>query len=454
MLVIRLTSSLGTKNPAAGVLFEPRYRKWGLYFRMEDNRKPIDAGYDESKFQLGSVVDSDVETKSSCHMHPDNPVSKPSVWPGFYFLLGVLAVATMIGFFRNQATSGLLEITGLVRGWDFQQFYLAGMMPPEKLYDISAFQNQQRALFPIDEQNIPFLPLYPPMLSLYVSPLSSLPYPPALGIWWALSVLSYGLSCYLMWRSVDARWRRAVMLVMLGFFPFFVSMRLGQFAPILMLILVSGLYFRSGFILSLLAVKPQFAVGLLIYWILRREWRLAVELIVGGLLQVGLVVCTMGHEVIFDYLHFTQVYLYHAELFSFPGGWVHTLAGMTGKTVQFLVVVLVALSIAFEPKQDWQKECAWAVSFMLLFTPHLLLYDLVFLLIPMVWLLPNWRLPVALLVISSALTIKVWAILGISVVPFILIAILLGNRLERLPEMLKTRLASKPVWNPSIPNAT
>jgi len=70
-------------------------------------------------------------------------------------------------FLRNQATSGLLEMTGMVRGWDLQQFYLAGMMPPEKLYDIAAFQNQQRSLLPVDEQSIPFLPLYPPMLSLY-----------------------------------------------------------------------------------------------------------------------------------------------------------------------------------------------------------------------------------------------------------------------------------------------
>jgi hypothetical protein len=321
----------------------------------------------------------------------------------------------------------------LVRGWDFQQFYLAGMMPTDQLYDIKAFQGLQRTLFPVDDQNIPFLPLYPPMVSLYVSPLSNLPYLPALGIWWALSVLSYGLSCYLLWRAVDHRWRRAAVLVMIGFFPFFVSLRLGQFTPILMSILVAGLYYRNGFVLSLLAVKPQFFVGLLIYFLLRRQWRLSCQMIIGSLLQVGLVVSAMGTEVVLDYLRFSQVYLYHAELFSFPGGWVHTLAGMLGKSAQFLIVGVVAVLLAFVPQQDWKKDCSWAVSFMLLFTPHLLLYDLLLLLVPILWLLPDWRLPTTLFVVSSALTIKLWALLGISLVPFVLIAVLLKHFWKQWP---------------------
>ena len=55
-------------------------------------------------------------------------------------LLTALALTTLAGFAHNQWTTGMFERTGLVRGWDFQQFYVAGRMPADKLYDVEAFQ--------------------------------------------------------------------------------------------------------------------------------------------------------------------------------------------------------------------------------------------------------------------------------------------------------------------------
>jgi hypothetical protein len=347
------------------------------------------------------------------------------LWAGLHWLLGLSAIATTIGFVQTQLTTGLLESTGMVRGWDFQQFYIAGLMPPDQLYDVAAFQTKQRKLFPVDDRNIPFLPLYPPMMASYIAPLSQMSYLPALAVWWSLSVLAYVLAARWMWDMVDAKWRHAVLLLMLGFLPFFVALRLGQLAPILLLILVAGLKFRSGLILSLLAVKPQYAVGLLVYLIIRRRWLLVWRMSIGIMLQVLATAIILGPQVMLDYLAFATVYLNHADLYVFPPGWVHSMAGLMGKTIHLCVIGLVALSCAMARETNWQKESALAVAFMLLFTPHLLLYDLVLMLVPIVYLLPNWRLSAAAAVATSALAIWPCAVLQVSFVPFVLLVILL-----------------------------
>lgn len=359
-----------------------------------------------------------------------------------HWLLGLLAAATIVGFIQTQVTTGLLESTGMVRGWDFQQFYIAGRMPGSELYDLSAFQKTQRDLFPVDERNIPFLPLYPPMTAVAVSPLSQMPYLPALAIWWVISLLAYGIAARWLGQSVESQWRTAVLLLMVGFLPFFVALRLGQLSPILLLILVAGLKYRSGWTLSLLAMKPQYLVGILIFFLIRRQWQVVGRICIGIGLQVLVTAIVLGPEVFLSYLKFATIYLQHSELYLFPPGWVHSLAGMTGKTVHLCVVALAVVACALQRKTNWQQESALAASFMLLLTPHLLLYDLVLILVPLVYCLPHWRLSCAAAIATSALIIWPCAVFQISFVPFVLIAILVGEPIGRLRGAFTTMITN------------
>jgi Glycosyltransferase family 87 len=342
-------------------------------------------------------------------------------------LFGVLALVSAIGWIANQCTPGILEKTGLVRGWDFQQFYLAARMPLHGLYDVDAFQDLQRSLFPVDEQNILFLPLYPPTTALAFGPLAFLPYLWALGVWTAISFICYVIAGRMLLFQTETVWRPVVFWGLAGFFPFLVSLRAGQLVPVLLLIVVAGLHKRNGWLLSLLALKPQFAAGLLFVLLLRRQWKLCATFLAGIGLQFALVVAIAGPEPVTEYVQYASVYLDHARMFTFPDGWVHSISGTAGRLAHVAVLIVVSILLAAMRRNDWRIESAIAVAFMLLFTPHLLLYDLVLLVVPAILLLPDWKIPAAIAVSSATIAMPLHAYTGLSSVPWVLV-ILIATR--------------------------
>ena len=360
------------------------------------------------------------------------------------FLLIVLAIATVAGFVATQTSSGIFEATGLVRGWDFQQFYLAGRLiadgKSDALYDVAQFQALQQSLLPVDAQNIPYVPLYPPMIALVVTPLAKLPYSVALFLWWGFCTACYVGSCWLLARRTPRRYRLAAILAMCGFFPFFVALRAGQLTPILLLFAVVGLRYRSGLALSLLAWKPQFGCGIFLYFALRRRWRVCLEMVAGVLLQFALVSLILGPQVLFEYVTFARIYAQHSDIYTFPAGWVHSLGGMAGMLVHLPVLFVVSGLLVVTPKCKWKVESALAVCFMLLATPHLLLYDLTFLAIPAVMLLGrHWRFSAALLFGASAVIMPLYANFNLSIVPILLIYLIVYFCWKSFDQMRRAR---------------
>ena len=279
-------------------------------------------------------------------------------------LLALLAISTVVGFVVTQSTIGIYESTGLIRGWDFQQFYLAGKFVAQgreaDLYSMDEFQAAQRALLPVDDQNIPFVPLYPPMIAILVAPLARLSYLPALLLWWGVGVSSYVGACWLLLKSVRRRYRSIAILAMCGFFPLFVALRAGQLTPLLLLVAVVGLRYRNGLVLSLLVLKPQFACGMLAYFLVRRQWKLCGTMVLGCLAQLAMVSVTLGPQVLIDYLSFARIYAHHSQMYSFPDGWVHSISGMTGPLVHIVVVALLAVYLGTVRRLPWAMESALA----------------------------------------------------------------------------------------------
>ncbi|HMO15803.1 MAG TPA: glycosyltransferase family 87 protein [Pirellulaceae bacterium] len=343
-----------------------------------------------------------------------------------HILLFVAAISVWIGFAHTQWTGSPFEPSGLVRGWDFQQFYLAAHMPPDRLYDREAFQTTQQLLLPVDDKNILFLPLYPPTIALLCKPLSWLGYLEALAVWRIINVASYIISGWLLIRSVPQAWKCTAFLILLGFFPFIVALRAGQIAPLLMLCTVVGLKYKRGLPLSLLALKPQFAVGMLVILLVRREYTLALSMLLGIAAQCLAVIFLLGPNVGFAYLEFATIYWRHSEIYVFPPGWVHSLASLIGTNGHLVVLAGLTVYAVMLRKLEWQQEMAIAVAYMLLFTPHLLLYDLLFLAIPIVGLLPKWNIPTWLLIASSAILLPIWELTGTTMIPVLLIWVLIS----------------------------
>jgi hypothetical protein len=277
-----------------------------------------------------------------------------------------------------------------------------------------------------------------------------------------------------------------VTLAVASCYPFFIAMRAGQISPILLLVTVGGLTLlrrrqplRGGLVLSLLMLKPQFAAGMMLWLLLRRDWRTCGGLLGGIVLQMAVVAVAVQPALVTDYLCSTSLYLNHSQFYDFPPGWVHSLAGtfqnllallgLTGaawdhacKLVHLAVVAMAAAGAAVmsgrsrevrerasEADCRWRYDHSLAVVFMLLLTPHLLLYDLVLLLVPMTYLLatPRWRLAVLIYFATSALLMPLHAWSDLSLVPLVLLTVLyrlmlsrpgrrapIGTRSENLPD--------------------
>jgi hypothetical protein len=300
---------------------------------------------------------------------------------------------------------------------------------------------------------------------LLVAPLALLSYTHALVVWWAVNIACFAIALWILVRhsGLSDGWRWTVVLAIAGCYPFFIALRAGQMSGILLLVAVAGLALLrrrqrgwGGLVLSLLALKPQFAAGMILWLLLRRDWRACAGLLSGIVIQAALVVAAVNPDVVVEYLRSTSTYLSHSQLYRFPPGWVHSLAGtlenlfvfvgLSGaalgnvcKVVHAVVLMVIAAGVATASRRRrdgsrspddaalaWRYEHSASVIFMLLLTPHLLLYDLVLLLVPMVYLLETrcWRLSLILYIATGTLMMPLYAWTDVSFVPFVLLAVL------------------------------
>jgi hypothetical protein len=226
----------------------------------------------------------------------------------------------------------------------------------------------------------------------------------------------------------------------------------GQLAALILLVLLAGLCLHrrnhptaAGCLLSLLALKPQLAVGLVLWWLLRRDVRALAGFCLGLLVQLGLVAALLGPDVLLAYARNTACYGQFHQLFHFTADLQHALAGILSerfgpeyRSVALSAHAVVVLLAGFflwrigcsRPQDEGRSESAAAVLFLLLATPHLLTYDLCYLLLPIVWLLHSSRkgdgsasLPAVVLYLCATLApLYLW--IGFSLVPAVLLGVL------------------------------
>src|SRR2546426_282261 len=106
----------------------------------------------------------------------------------------VLALCLWSFYVWNMATPGLRDRSGNLKGTDFLHFYALGSLALDHngadLYDMNAQAQLTSQRVPA-AAGIPYLPLYPPQVSLLFVPFARLSYGRALVCWDLLNSLIY-----------------------------------------------------------------------------------------------------------------------------------------------------------------------------------------------------------------------------------------------------------------------
>jgi hypothetical protein len=404
---------------------------------------------------------------------------------------------------RSDWTLGLLTVLTIWAAWEgymigncpanhgcggcFSQFYAAGTIirrgEVERLYDQPYFRSLQTSM-----REDPLRSLYPPTLGLLVAPLTRLSYHEALAAWWVLQaacILAAGALVYrLPWsREQGARsrekesnlsssllpapcsllpqpWRINVLLALTAMTPLWIGVGIAQLTPMLLLLVLGGLWLHkqgkcliAGLLLSMLALKPQLAAGLVLWMLLRRDLRTLIGLAAGFALQFVVVAAVLGSGVWRDYLHAMPTisavtrYYHYSPLVeaSFAGiasnifwtaglaAWEVAAMKITYAVTAGAATVLLCLVVWAKRPLKWgvysasaeqqgrphnephpNYEYACGVLFMLVIPPYFLLYDQTLMVVPLVllWNSPAWRCGVALFATTTALVVNLSLVFG------------------------------------------
>jgi hypothetical protein len=317
-----------------------------------------------------------------------------------------LVIAGWLAFLWSQATVGPLDRFGTLRGVDFLQFYASAWFLAHgrsgELYDFQTFASQLPALVP-GARDLLYLPIYPPQLALLMSPLGLASYLPALGAWTAVSV-----ACYLgtVWQAFKriprvAAFRSAAWPLALGFPPLLLLVAHGQIAALalpLMLAAWVALDTRRPLLLGLalgaMAFKPTLGAFALVALVLAPSWSLAAGIVVSIAAQALLVVATLGRGPLAAYHEVLRELVHGAAGFE-PKLWaMHNLRGAislaagSGTLAATMYIIGIAL-VMWLARRAWRRHNSSLARFAVLgvtgivLNPHLYVYDLVLLLVPL-----------------------------------------------------------------------
>ena len=381
-----------------------------------------------------------------------------SHWRRSDFLLCLLATLAVFAAWEGFVLNNRSETRGC--GGDFPQFYFAGKIvsrgEAQRLYDQPYFRHLQDSM-----RDDPLRSLYPPTMGLLMAPLARLSYNQALTAWWAIQAICIVVTGVIFYRTtpLPSAWRINMLVALATLLPLWIAVGIGHLAPMLLLVLAGGLMLHkqgkrrwAGLLLSILALKPQLAVGLVLWMLLRRDLRTLLGLVAGFALQVLAVAVFLGPRLWLDYLHampsisaITRAYHYSPLFEQSFAGIARNLLWMAGLTqwqtpamkIGYAVTASAAavmLCRVVWARQPWQPahadsrtenyEYACGVLFMMIFPPYFLVYDQTLLAIPLVmlWSSPAWRWGVALMATSTVLVANLSFRLGFSLTGFVALA--------------------------------
>jgi len=226
----------------------------------------------------------------------------------------ILALCLWSLYVWNLTTPGLHDRNGNLKGTDFLHLYTLGSLAVQHrgadLYDMKAQAALAAERVP-EAAGIRYLPLYPPQVSMFFSPLAHLSYAWALVLWWSCSIFIYGICCYGIWRACpNLQDRRGTVALLAVAFPaFFHLIAWGQTSALalacftaMFFLLRNRRLFLAGLVLGCLVFKPQLGLAAAVVFISVGEWKVVAGAAISAAAQLGAGVIYYGIEPICEWI--------------------------------------------------------------------------------------------------------------------------------------------------------
>jgi alpha-1,2-mannosyltransferase len=305
------------------------------------------------------------------------------------------------------AVPGLTDRSGRLKGVDYIQFYVMGAQVRSGRADL-LYNNQsiaefaRRTIAPTLEYRPERNP-YGPQIALLFSPLAALPFLGSLAVFSVISIITYVAAVRLLWRQAPALAGESlcVVLVAAGLPALLITLRFGQisalslFAGALSLTaLAAGRRFLAGASLGLLAYKPQLLIVAVPVLAFARDWRYLGGVFAGAITPLVIVWAALGSYIMRQYVTTLMDLAAKPDLVMLYPENSHSVRGFlrlfgTPPAIATWMVGVLIVAIAPPLARLWRSDASPLFRFGLLvlvtmlFTPHLITYDLLLLTVPM-----------------------------------------------------------------------
>lgn len=379
----------------------------------------------------------------------------------------------------DYATPGLFDRAGNIKFQDFLQFPISASLisqgHADELYNSQVLADRISTTIR-HGTSVQLRYFYGPQVALPFVALLHLPFLAQAEVWVAASLVTYFGCVYVLWRNCAGLrgQARLVAIAAVAYPPLFHFFVRGQIS-VLILVCVTTAYllFRSrrewlaGAALGLLVFKPQFLVAIPLVLLLGAAWRELAGLAFSGTAQLAFAWLYFGSSVMRSYVNMllrsalqpgtTELRFSSVQMHSFLSFWKMLVAWNAGVWVLY---ALSSLGAVFLAAVVWKSSASLATRFSalvlgaVLVNPHLYIYDLLVLVVPLL-LLTDWVIrdldhpfapTVALLLYLTFMLplfgpISRWTHLQLSVPVFAVLQVVLW-RISAMPHPMPVELAS------------
>ncbi len=236
------------------------------------------------------------------------------------FILVLLSTILVgIGFFLifNLLLEVFFKITPpLGNHHDFLAFYSAAYLVLHgmigKIFDATSISNFELTIIPYKVGAAGYMPfLNPPFVAVLLTPLAFLSPFSSRIIWFFLNFCLYLIALFYLTKTLQGKTRILSVILLLSTFPIYQALIEAQLSIIILVCSVFAInfvkeqrYFISGFFLSALWIKPQFAIIVVIGLILFRLWKVLFGMIFAGLMIFLITLPLVGFGPYLTYINF------------------------------------------------------------------------------------------------------------------------------------------------------
>jgi hypothetical protein len=339
------------------------------------------------------------------------PTFRRPRWPrsarqakGHAILVAVIVwiMATVVSF-TGTSDRG---IAGPLKGADFVQFYTLGHLASahriREMYDAASFHEAQAEFLPESAREI-YPPVYPPQAAVMFAPMSGLSYQRALFIWSLITIAGYALIVWSAWKVVADRLpdRTFVIAAAAAFPPFWILILHGQVTVILLFAFWAGWLalehhrrWLAGFAFGLLALKPQFGIPLAVVVLASGEWAMLTGAVTSVMAQAVVVWMVLGSDAFTTFADSIPTTIAYADLLEAKPFMSHSLRALTRLTPNWIGLPMwaaLAAIVLWFTVRAWKSDAPLRVRLGVvvlaatLVNPHVIIYDLTVLVLPLIW---------------------------------------------------------------------